>query len=226
MLRNRTLAAMNRDDLAALIPHLTECHLSRGEMLTPQGSKVAHVYFPTTARIANTVTFSDGRSAETFVMGVEGVSGLAPFLADVPCAWGVETRAAGVAFRVPAAVLRQRMRRSESLLSLLLRLTNDYQAQAAVGVACAALHAAAPRLARMLLMTAERTSTDQVKLTQEDLGTLLGLQRTTVNEAAIELRNQGAIKYNRGVIQIVDWDRLEAAACECYSLQHEVTDAA
>ncbi len=223
MFRNQTLAALCAPDFAALRPHLSERRVERGEVLVEQGSAVEYIYFPTTALLSNTVTFSDGRSAETFVMGVEGVSGLAPFLAEAPCAWAVEVKVAGSVWFAPARVLQRQVDASASLRRDLLRLSNDYQTQASFGVACAALHNAPSRLARLLLLHGDRRRTDELRLTQEDLATLLGMQRTTVNAAALELKAGRAIRYSRGIIRIIDRPALEQAACECHSLHRSMT---
>lgn len=224
MLRNHTIAGMRDSDLAALIPWLTERRVDRGEVLIEQGAMVETVHFPTTAYLANTVTFSDGRSAETFIMGVEGVSALPPFLADAPCGWAVEVKASGSVYSVPARVLRAQVDLSPDLRRDLLRLCNDYHAQAALGVACAGLHDAPSRLARFLLVHADRAASNELRLTQEDLATLLGVQRTTVNAAAMELKAAGAIRYSRGVIRITDLPVLKRAACECYDLHRSLLE--
>jgi hypothetical protein len=39
-----------------------------------------------------------------------------------------------------------------------------------------------------------------------------------VTEAAGSLQRDGLIRYRRGVVSIVDRERLEAAACECYTI--------
>lgn len=219
MRRNLTIAGMAAADLAALKPHLEAVELERGEVLTPQGSMVKHVYFPTTAHLANIVTFRDGRSAEVFVMGVEGVSGLAPFLANSACTWSVEVKRTGEACRISSAALRRRVDESPRLRGQFDRLTSDYQSQAALGVACAALHSVPSRLARYLVMLAEREQMMELHFTQEDLARGLGAQRTTVNAAAVQFRRDRAIDYARGKLTILDIDRLRSAACECYSLQ-------
>ena len=224
MLRNLTLAAMQDADLVALLPFLTERRVNRGETLVEQGAEIDTIYFPTTAYLANTVTFSDGRSAETFVMGVEGVSSLAPFLAEAPCGWAVEVKASGAVYCAPAAPLRRQVAASPDLRRDLLRLSNDYQSQASFGVACAALHSATARLARSILIYADRGSSDELRLTQEDLATLLGVQRTTVNAAAMELKRAGALRYSRGLIRIIDRPALERAACECYGLHRSMLE--
>ena len=48
------------------------------------------------------------------------------------------------------------------------------------------------------------------------LATMLGAQRTTVNEAAQALQAAGAIAYSRGKLTILNRATLERAACECY----------
>lgn len=222
MLRNHTIAGMRDADFAALVPWLTERRVDRGEILVEQGAMVDTVHFPTTAYLANTVNFSDGRSAETFIMGVEGVSALPPFLAEAPCGWAVEVKASGSVFSVPARVLRAQVEVSADPRRDLLRLCNDYHAQAALGVACAALHDAPSRLARFLLVHADRAASNELRLTQEDLATLLGVQRTTVNAAAMSLKAAGSIRYSRGVIRIIDLPALKRAACECYDLHHSL----
>lgn len=226
MLRNHTLAAMEPSDLAALLPDLIERHIGRGVVLTGQGDAVEHLYFPTTAYLANTVTFLDGRSALTFVMGREGVAGLAPFLAEETSAWGVEVRSEGGVYQLPVAALRRRLDVSPDLRRQLQRQTYDYQTQAAYGVGCAALHSVTPRLAALVLKSADRLGCDRLDLTQQDIAEFLGMQRTTVNAAARQLKETGAIRYSRGKIRILDRDRLIAGACECYAATRRLAVAA
>ncbi|MDO9474306.1 MAG: Crp/Fnr family transcriptional regulator [Caulobacter sp.] len=224
MLRNLTLAGLAPEDFQVLGPHLSAKHVVRGEILTKQGDKVETIYFPTTALVANTVTFSDGSSVETFVMGVEGVTGLAPVLADGPCPWAVEVKAEGEVFQIEAAILRQRFDVSASLRTQLLRLSSDYQAQAAFGVGCAALHNTRGRLAKFILLNGDRAETGRLRLTQQDFADYLGVQRTTVNEASQDLRNAGAIRHHRGMVEITDRTVLKTMACECYKLHRSLVE--
>src|SRR5260221_9730719 len=54
-------------------------------------------------------------------------------------------------------------------------------------------------------------------LTQEFLGQMLGVRRTTVTIAARLLQSAGLIRYCRGLIQILDRRAVEEIACECYA---------
>lgn len=224
MFTNHTLATMAAEDLAALIPDLREGTVSRGEVLNHQGEDVETIYFPSTARLSNRVTFSDGRAAEAFVMGLEGVTGLAPFMADAISGWSVEVSITGSAWRIPAAALRRQVETSATLRHQFMNLVSDYQAQSALGAACASLHPVRGRLARFLLITSERMGMSRIAMTQADLSFALGCQRTTINAEADALRGIGAIGYRRGKIEVLDRRRLEGEACECYVMQSEMLD--
>jgi CRP-like cAMP-binding protein len=222
MLRNHTLSAMQPCDLAALRADLSCRIVERGDILTPQGEKVTDVYFPTTAHLSNVVHFRDGQAPRPFLMGVEGVSGLAAFLADEPCLWSTEVHTAGEVYRLPATALRGQFEKSEGLRALLLRRAYDYQAQAALAAACASVHDTTSRLASSLLIMSEKLERSELELTQDDLGVMLGVQRTTLNASALVLRDEKAISYSRGRVRILDQGRLRAAACECYGLYHQL----
>src|SRR5262249_41830132 len=55
-------------------------------------------------------------------------------------------------------------------------------------------------------------------LTQEFLGQMLGVRRTTVTIAARLLQSAGLIRYRRGLIHILDRAALEDISCECYAV--------
>ena len=84
-------------------------------------------------------------------------------------------------------------------------------------VACNALHAMEARLCRWLLQTHDCIDGNAIPLTQEFLGQMLGVRRTTVTIAARLLQGAGLIRYRRGLIHILDRQALEEIACECYA---------
>lgn len=89
--------------------------------------------------------------------------------------------------------------------------------QATQVAACNRLHGVEERLARWLLMSQDRVQGDVVPLTQEFLSHMLGTRRASVTVAAGILQKAGLIKYARGSVTIVDRNKLEDAACECYA---------
>jgi CRP-like cAMP-binding protein len=84
--------------------------------------------------------------------------------------------------------------------------------------ACNRLHEVDERLARWLLMCADRIGSNSIPLTQEFLGQMLGTRRSSVTVAAGILQKAGLISHTRGDVEIVDRPRLEEAVCECYTL--------
>ncbi|MFN3667839.1 MAG: Crp/Fnr family transcriptional regulator [Brevundimonas sp.] len=218
-MKNTFLSAIPPEDLEALWPRMREVDLRKGQVLIEQDQPVEEVHFPLSAQLCNLTVFEDGRSVETAVVGSEGMSGLAPFMAESPCAWRVVVQIPGTALALPAPVLRSRARMSDALRDLLLRLVHDYQSQSAQTAACNTVHRSTARLARWLLMFDDRSQGSRLDITQQDLATLMGMQRTTISQAAGELKALGAIAYLRGAIRITDRARLEGAACECYEMQ-------
>jgi PAS domain S-box-containing protein len=85
-------------------------------------------------------------------------------------------------------------------------------------VNCNAVHDAPARLCLWLLQTSDRIGNDTLPLTQELIAQMLGVRRTTVTIMAQSLQSQGAIKYMRGRISILDREKLEHCACECYAI--------
>ena len=213
---NRLWAAMRPEDQAALRPSMKLRHLPVGDVVTETGQPVEIVYFPVTADLANVIRFSDGRSGMATNVGREGVSGLAAFLADEPSGWDIQVQIEGKAWALSGAVLRRQVKSSEPLLDLLLNLTHANQVEAAQNAVCNTAHTIVPRVARWLLTLQDRTGGDAFQVTQEDVAVLVSARRTTVNAAWQTLREAGAIRQSRGMVKIVDRDRLQEHACECY----------
>ena len=106
--------------------------------------------------------------------------------------------------------------RAPAVRSLLYRYAGLRLFEAAQLLACNAMHPAAPRLARWLLMTSDRIGADQFRLTQACLASMLAVGRPYLNAAAQGLQRNGLIRYQRGQITLLDRSGLEAAACEDY----------
>ena len=213
---NSVLLDMDQADLDHLKPHLITRQAINGERLIAPGTMVENVYFPESAVLTNIVTFADGRAAEAYLVGSAGVGGLAPFLAGIPSSSAVQVKVPGTLHMLATDILVEVVEKSPSLRARLLRLLNEYQATAMVGLGCAVLHSASQRLASFILTVCDRIGVEEVYLTQEEIAASLNVQRTTVNAGATDLKAARAIQYARGKIRVLDRDALRSAACECY----------
>ncbi len=67
---------------------------------------------------------------------------------------------------------------------------------------------------------------DTFELTQEFLAQMLAVRRPSVNEVAQALAEDGAISYARGLINVLDRQRLHTIACGCYDVLRQATQQA
>jgi CRP-like cAMP-binding protein len=214
--RNYVLNAMRLEDLHALEPHLQDAPVVSGQILYEPGYPVDWVYFPSTAVLSVVTVMADGRTVESDTVGYESAVGVLCALGASASVSRTFTQIGGSTIRLSASRLRHRAEESASLRRLLIRYAQANLAQAHQSVACNALHDLTQRLCRWLLMSHDRTGGDEVRLTQQYLATMLGVQRTTVTEALRELASAGLIRQQRGAIHVLDRARMEAETCECY----------
>ena len=112
--------------------------------------------------------------------------------------------------------LRDAADASITFRTTLIRHEQMILVQAQQSAACNISHTLEARLARWLLRCRDLMDSDDLDLTQEFLGQMLGVRRTSVSLVAGTLQQSGLIRYRRGHIHILDVDGLREAACECY----------
>jgi len=215
--RNHVLCALGERDRDEILAAAQVVDLAGGEVLYEPDYPVEWVYFPNTAVLSVVTVMADGRTVESDTVGYESVVGVLNALGGCVAVNRTFVQIAGSTVRVSASAIRRLADHSADSRRLLLRHVQANLAQAHQSVACNALHPLDQRLCRWLLMSQDRTADDSVRLTQQYLATMLGVQRTTVTEALGELADRGLISQGRGRIDVLDRRRLEAASCECYA---------
>ena len=218
---NHLLAALSARDYHRLQPRLETVSLRMGEVLDEPGAASRHVYFPNDALIS-LLAVSNGRNrVEVGLVGREGMVGclLALGVASSPVRAMVQAR--GGAVRMGAAAFLAEVERNGSLRREALRYTYATTATAMQIAACNSAHHLEARLARRLLMTRDRLSTTTFAVTQDMLAQVLGARRATVSRAATALQNGKLIRYQRGVMRILDVEALRMVSCGCYEIIRE-----
>lgn len=216
--QNSLLAALAADDYAQLAPHLVQTDLERGRLLYDPGDPVDHVYFPHDGVISLMTLMENGAAIESATIGPEGALGLMAAVAPRQSLSRAIVQTPLRAARIGAERLHEAWERSARLRDLIDRHNEALYGHAIQSVACNALHSVEARFCRWLLTCHDRISSDTVALTQEFLADMLGVQRTTVTAVARSLQEKGAIRYRRGVVDIVDRAALQQMSCECYGV--------
>src|SRR5262245_5544543 len=215
---NRFLASLPPHDFSLLAPHLRTVALERGVMLHEVGEQIEHVYFPHTGMVSLVAVMQSGGTVETATIGRGGVIGASAGLGARWAFGRAVVQLPGTAAWLSGAQFHAAANLSQALRDLIVRCNDLLLAQIQQSVACNALHALEARLCRWLLQTHDCIDGDAIPLTQESLGQMLGVRRTTVTLAARLLQNAGLIRYRRGLIHIIDRAALEDIACECYAV--------
>lgn len=222
---NYLLAAMPRELYDKLAPNLKRVFLQRGDMLHHPGDTIEDLYFPIDCVLSIAITMNDGRTAETGLADKREAIGINAFMG------GSETtqttyivQVAGSAFKTDARPLLEEFDRNKDDRDVLLPYTQAFIAQISQTTACNRLHTLEQRLARWLLEVQDRVESNELRLTPEFIADMLGVRRAGVTQAAQKLQDSGLIRYTPGHVDILDLQRLEAGACECFRVVKDEYD--
>lgn len=213
---NYLLSHLPPDEYAHLRGDLESVRLVHKEVLTRPGEQIAHVYFPTRGAISLITPMTNSDAVETATTGRDGCVGVSVLFDDTLCLQDWLVQVPGEAQRMRTDAFRRAVEMSGSLRHLVGRYTIALLNQTARGSACNRLHRVDQRLARWLLVIHDLADGDELPLTQEFLGFMLGVRRASVNQTAGVLQRAMLIDYRSGFITVLDRDGLERAACEDY----------
>jgi len=215
---NDLLASLPADELAPLLGALEHTRLRLGDMLYEPGEQMRHAYFPSTAVVSLHYVTANGATVQTTGVGHEGMVGIALFMGgDSTCSSAV-VHTGGHGWRLDRQLLLKEFNRGGALQQALLRYTQALITQVVQTAACYRHHSVEQQLSGWLLGTLDRTAPAELVMTQELLGSLLGVRRESITQAAGRLQALGHISYRRGHITVLNPAGLRCVACECYGV--------
>jgi CRP-like cAMP-binding protein len=212
----RDLAQSDQRVFAQLMDELQPHPLQRGDLLGTPRIVSEYLYFIDSGVVSLVANTRSGNSVEVALVGREGVAGIADALGNHPLPYRLVVQLPGLAYRAPKALIREHILSCSALHELLMNYSQRVMHQLAQSALCNRFHTSVQRLARWLLLTAERADTNRFELTHEFVAQMVGAPRSAVSESASTLRRKGMIDYRRGVLTIRNARRLHTISCECF----------
>jgi CRP-like cAMP-binding protein len=219
---NQLLAALSEPGFDQLRDFLHPVDLVTGQILIEPGTTITDVYFPRIGVVSLVADLGNNQIVEVATVGDEGMVGAADVPGHQPTHRtrhrpGRRHRAAPTRRRPPPSRRDHRRLPTGRVAALQAMFTHLLR-----NVACNLAHNLRQRCARWLLMTADRMHADSFDLTQEFLAQMLAVRRASVSAVAGALADDGSLSYRRGRITIRDRERLQADACDCYTVIRDV----
>jgi CRP-like cAMP-binding protein len=155
-------------------------------------------------------------SIEVGIIGREGMTGLGVVLGSDRAQHAVYIQVAGKGMRISADHLREADERSITLHRAMLLYAQAFLAQTTSTALANGRSKIEERLARWLLMADDRIDGDELPLTHEFLGLMLGTHRPGVTIALQALEKAGLITTRRSRVTILDRKALEKSSNGTY----------
>ncbi len=222
--KNSILCHLDPEAIARL--NLRPVDFEMGHEIEFPGNPIQNLFFLEAGMASMTTTFGDGSQVEVGMFGFESVIGVSALMGTKRSLNRVYTQIAGFGNRCSLHAAEQEFARGGTFHALALRYVQAQLIQAAQSAGCNAKHTMEQRLARWLLLCADRTDSNTFKLSQDFIGDMLGSTRPSVTIAAGTLKSEHLIDYTRGIIEILDVPGLKRRSCECYAVIKEHLDDA
>jgi len=212
--KNTLLKTFDSDLIARL--RLSPVAFKAGQKIEQPGRPIKHLYFLDSGMASMTTSFLDGAEVEVGMFGYESVIGVSALMGTIQGLNHVYTQIEGTGYRCSYESALKEFERFGAFHNLCLRYVQAQLVQSSQSAGCASRHNYEQRLARWLLISADRANIETFKMSQEFLSHMLGSTRSTVSVVAGHLKKEKLIEHKRGAISILDRKGLERRSCECY----------
>ncbi len=213
---NSLLRFIRPDDYQLIAPHIETVRLSQGDRLYAAGEAVETVYFPCGPSLVSfLISSEDGQDVEVIMVGREGAVGGIVSQGRLPAYSRIMVKFDGPFARLRVARLETAKASSPALANLFARYADCMLAQMFQSAACNAIHSIEQRSAKWIVAAIERTGSDFLPLTHEELSTMLGVGRSYTSRVMQIFKAEGILETRRGALVIRDRDALRARACGC-----------
>lgn len=214
---NLILSQLPENDYEQLLPQFDLVTCPNNSAFYYRDDLIEHVYFPLSGEHSVMAIMENGASVEVGTVGYEGFTTVEVLTGADRALETVMCQIPGETLKLPRGVFMNAIKGETVLRKAVYRYLRAYLALVSQSVACNRLHTTEERFARWMLMNHDRARGSEVHITQEFMASMLGVHRPSVSLIARSFQQLGLIRYNRGVVTVLDRAGLEDAACECYA---------
>jgi CRP-like cAMP-binding protein len=218
ILRNGLLKALTPSAFEMFTPHLTLINLPLKFVLVEANEPTLQVCFVESGLASMVATSPDDETVEIGHIGREGMTGEHLALLSEQTPNRTFMQVAGTGYIMPASIFTALFRANSEILELFLHYVQSCGMQLGHSALANARYSVNERLARWLLMVHDRTDGDDLPLTHEFLGVMLGVRRSGVTDQVHILEGVQAIKATRGNIRVLNREKLLDIAAGCYGI--------
>jgi CRP-like cAMP-binding protein len=215
---NGLLQSLHEEDWALLKPKLDWVSLAYAQMLEERGRNVSHIYFPIQGAVS-IMTGPQGQEMEVALVGREGAIGVTALVGSTLPVGRAMVLFPGRALCMPvqnfAQLLDENRRMHDQFLQYLLAFLQQISATALAAGRATIVQ----RLARWLLLAADRVGNDKILVTHDTIARLLGVRRSGVTVALHQLEGRQLIRSTRGFVALRDTGGLAQQAASFYGLE-------
>ena len=219
---NKIIRSLSRADRKRFLAHCEPFELVLSNELSVRDKPLVHAHFPIEGFLSLVINVDSHPPMEVGMVGAEAMLGAELVLGSAATPWRALVQGEGSSWRIGAAQLREQFVAIAPLRALVYSCLLTRLHQQALASACQRFHAIAPRLARWLLMSQDRSRTETFHVTHEFLALMLGVRRVGVTEAASHFQAIGLIEYHRGDLMVLNRPALEEQACSCYAADKQI----
>ena len=219
---NKIIRSLSPADRKRFLAHCEPFELVLSNELSVRDKPLVYAHFPIEGFLSLVINVDAHPPMEVGMVGAEAMLGAELVLGTAATPWRALVQGEGSSWRIGAAQLRKQLVAIAPLRALVYSCLLTRLHQQALASACQRFHAIAPRLARWLLMSQDRSRTENFHVTHEFLALMLGVRRVGVTEAASHFQAIGLIEYHRGDLMVLNRPALEEQACSCYAADKQI----
>ena len=211
---NALLASLPDREFMAMAGPMQLVSLVKGQTLFEAGQTPQEVHYPVGAIVSMMVELSDGFSVETHMFGKSCMVGVGTV--GSPSFYSAKVRSSGLAYRLSVEDLRRAWQTCPTYMASAQMALQRVFRQLSQSIVCSKRHSVDQQLVRWILTTLDRTPSDIITVTHQELSELLGFRREAVTLAMGRFHELGYLSSCRGLLTVLDRSRLEEAVCDCY----------